>query len=88
MKFFVIRDKIIPLALFLNLFCAKNCFTIKFEIKYAFINIDGVIWECIFVLYLGSPDIRWNLNYKYGAAGFCCRIGLKAMDEFMCYSKI
>ena len=74
MQVFVKRDKFIPLDIFPNLFWAKKCFTIKFEIEDAVIDIDGIIWGCILVLYLGYTYFRCNFNYKYGDSGFCCRI--------------
>ena len=36
-------NKVITLALFPNLFRAKNCFNIKVKIKDAVIDIDGII---------------------------------------------
>ena len=76
-------DKVDPLDIFPNLCCAKNCFTVKVEIKDAAINFDCIIWGCILVLHLGSPDSRWKFNYKYGYEGFYCQIISMAMDEFM-----
>ena len=65
-------DKVVPLDLFPYLLWAKNGFTVKVEIKDAVIDIDGIIWGCILVVCFGSPYLRWNFNYKYGAAGLFC----------------
>ena len=87
MQVFCKRYKVVLLALFPNLFWGKKI-TVKVEIKDAVININDIIWGCILILYLGSSYFRWKSNYKYGAAGFCCRISSMEMDEFMLYSKV
>ena len=46
-------------------------------------NKSGIIWGLILVLYIGSPDLGWNLNYKYGDMVFCCKTRSMEMDEFM-----
>ena len=43
------RDKVFLLALFPNIFSAKNCFTVKFKIKGVVMDINGIIRGCILV---------------------------------------
>ena len=43
MRFLGKGDKVLLMALFPNMFWAKNYFNVKVKIKYAIIDIDGII---------------------------------------------
>ena len=67
----------------LTLSAQHGLICVKVNIKDAVIYINYIIWGCVLALYLDSTDFRCNLNYKYGAVGFCYVISSTVMDEYM-----